>query len=138
MADALLAAALEQVDESEHVAAGVGNRVLERVADAGLRRQMDDPVEAFGGEEPLEYRDILDVHLCEAHRGGTRRPELRGVVRRGVDAQFGQPGQLQADVVVVVERVDARDLVTFVEQPAAEVVADESGGSRNQYLHLVR
>ena len=46
MLDAVVAAALEDVHEADEVAVDVGVRVLERVAHAGLRGEVDDAPQA--------------------------------------------------------------------------------------------
>ena len=47
-------AGLEDVGEGDDVALDIGVRILEAVADAGLGREMDDPVEAMLRETGLD------------------------------------------------------------------------------------
>ena len=46
-----------------------------------------------------------------------------------------QPGFLQADIVVIVEVVEARNSVTARQQLLAEVVADKAGGAGDEDVH---
>jgi hypothetical protein len=50
MGHLVVAAAFENIGEADDVAVDVGVRILQRVANTGLRGQVNDLVELFGGE----------------------------------------------------------------------------------------
>ena len=51
MPDRIVSHALEQVEESHDVAVDVGIGVFDRIAYAGLCRQIDDGIEFFSSEQ---------------------------------------------------------------------------------------
>ncbi len=121
MADRVAATGLDDVREADQVAARVRAGVDERVADAGLRGEVQHAVEARVGEQPRDAVGVGDVELLEAEAG--QRLELR------------QPVALQADVVVVVQVVDADDVVAAREQRLRGEEADEPGAAGDQHRH---
>ena len=60
-----VSAAFEDVQEPDDVGVGIGVRIVQRMADAGLGGQMDDGVEAIGGKQFAKRRAIGDVALLE-------------------------------------------------------------------------
>ena len=90
----MLPAALEHVEEADEVGIDVGVRVLERVAHAGLRREMDHPLRPVSANSSRRPR-VGEVDLREAEAGAA--------------PSRGEPRLLQREVVVVVEVVDADD-----------------------------
>src|SRR5690606_24183516 len=94
-----------------------------RIADARLRRQVHHPRRLVGGKGLL-------------HRLAVR--QVGGDV--GIARLVQQPRQarlLQAGVVVLVEVVNADDLVAALEQPQSHVGSDEAGGAGDENLHLL-
>ena len=76
--------------------------MLQRVAHAGLRGEVDDAVEALCGEELLHAGAVGHVELDEAEARVRRQPR--------------QAVLLELHVVVVVEVVQADDLVAARQQ----------------------
>ncbi len=113
------AAFLEQVQGAREVGVGVGVRVLDRVAHAGLGGEMDDVAEAVGVEQPRQRRAVGEVDSLEGEAG--------------VPAQLVEPGLLQGRVVVGAEVVDADDGDARAQQPLGQVEADEAGGARDEH-----
>jgi hypothetical protein len=103
------------------VARDVDVRVLGRVADAGLGRQVHHPVGAMAGEGLL-------------HRGTVGQVGLHVGVARLVH-EAGQARLLQVDVVVVVEAVEAHHLVPALQQAECDMAADEAGGAGDEDFH---
>jgi hypothetical protein len=64
-----VAAAFENIGEADDVAVDVGVRVLQRIADAGLRGQVNDLVELFGGKQCVHAGAISDIQFDEAEAG---------------------------------------------------------------------
>ena len=114
-------AALEDVGGADHVAFDVGQRVLDRIAHARLRREVDHALEPLAGEKPGHARAVREVELDEA--------EPRELL------QHLEPRELEAHIVVVVEVVEPDDLVAALEQLAGRVIADEASGAGDQDLH---
>ena len=100
----------------------VGLRIVQRIAHAGLRGQMHDPVEALGGEQRRTRLRVADIEAVE----GKARMRL----------QPREACLLELGIVIVVEVVDADDLVIALEQPLRDMHADEAGSSGDQNLHL--
>ena len=116
---ALVAAGLEHVGEADEVALDVGVRVGERVADARLGGQVDDALGAGGGR--------VD--------GGRVGEVFADVAVAGVPGEPLEARLLEADVVVVVDDVEADDLVAAGEEALGDVVADEAGGAGDEDAH---
>src|SRR5690606_34113346 len=87
---------------------------------AGLGREMHDPVEAFGGEKLRDAFAIGEIELDELE------PRVR--------LEQCQARALQLGVVVLVQIIEADDLVSALEQPLRGVESDEPGGPGDQYL----
>ena len=82
MLDAVMTAALEDVQEADQVGIDIGVRIVERVADAGLRGEMQDALRLVFREQPFHRGAILQVGL----------DEVKAVARR----KLVQPRLLQA------------------------------------------
>ena len=85
--------------------------------------QVDDAVEAVGGEGFDQCRVIGEILAQEGE---------------ALLAQFGErfeAGFFQADVVIVVDDIDADDAVAAREEADGEAVADEAGGAGDENLH---
>ena len=113
--DWMAAAGFEDVVEADEVALDVGVGVGDGVADAGLRGEVDDYVRLMLVEDFVDERFIREVALDE------------GPGAEGFD--FPQAGELDVDVVVVVDGVEADDsgCREILEEALDEVGADESG-----------
>ena len=61
MPDRIVSHALEQVEESHDVAVDVGIGVFDRIAYAGLCRQIDDGIEFFSSEQVLQGLSVFEV-----------------------------------------------------------------------------
>ena len=122
MLDRIVPAGLQDVQEAYEIALEVGVRVGDGVADACLRREVDDCVETLRGEERVQRLLVRDVHLDEALA-------LPG-------AELGDAPVLEPDIIVVVEVVDADHLVPAFREHIHQFRADESCGSRDQYFHF--
>src|SRR6266508_2797686 len=109
--DRMMPAAFEDAEERGDVRVDVRVRVLERVADARLRGEVDDGVGAGGREQPLCSGAVGEIDLLE--REAALRLEQR------------EPAALQGDVVIGGEGVHPDDLVAAVEQPLRDVEAHE-------------
>ena len=121
MLDLVVAAAFEDVDEADDIAVGIGSRILDGITHARLGGEMHDAVGFEGPECLLDSLSILEI-----------APEIGKARMR---EQALHPGALEADVVIVVEIVDTKDLVATFEQAFGDCRADESGRTRHENLH---
>jgi hypothetical protein len=116
-----VAATLEHVHEADDVAVHVGVRILQRVAHPGLRREVDDTLELLFCEQRSHALAVGDIELDEAETC--------------VRLQSRQAVELELDVVVVVEVVQADHFVTAREQAQRRGHADEAGSAGQEDLH---
>ena len=117
--DLTVAAALEDVAERRQVVGDVGLGVDQRIAHAGLRREMDDATEAAGFEKLSRRARVGKVETFE--------PEFRQPLKAG------DPRLFQLDVVIGIEIVDARDDRAFGAQALRHVHSDKPGGAGHQH-----
>jgi hypothetical protein len=116
---------LEQLEEALHVGARVGARLLQRVAHARLRRQVDRVREAPLCEERTQLAPVAEVHvddrdlapvLCARGQGQGEA----GGVRRGASPRVGDgPARLlqpsNRSLARSLARIQIRSLPTRVE-----------------------
>ena len=126
MLDRVVAACLEDVEETHEVALEVGARVLDGVAHARLGGEVHHDVEAVLGEQALNEGGVTQI---AAHEG-----EAAVCVGLG---QHAKARVLDAGVVVAVEVVEADDsVVRFLEKLLDEECTDEAGGSRHKHSSI--
>ena len=113
--DGMAAAGFEDVVEADEVALDVGVGVGDGVADAGLRGEVDDDVGVVLVEDLVDEGPVSEVALDE------------GPGAEGFD--FFQAGELDVDVVVVVDGVEAddSDCREVLEEALDKVETDEAG-----------
>ena len=119
--DAVVAAAFQHVEGAGDVAAHVGVWVLERMAHAGLRREVHHALKFLAREERGHGRLVGEVELHEA--------KLR-LHREAREARL-----LERNVVVLIQVIETDHLVTAREQPLGRVRADEAGGAGQENFH---
>ena len=121
MLHTMMAASLQDVHETHQIRIHVGVGILNGIPHPGLRGQVDDSLGLFLCEESLHAGAVGQVELVETE---TRTP-----------AEFGQPGLLQADVVVVVEVVESDHLIPPPQQQLGGVETNESGRAGDEDFH---
>jgi hypothetical protein len=122
MLSAGVPAPLEDVEKANDIAVDVHMRILERVAHAGLGREMDDALRPFALEELCHSPSVGNVELDE--------PET------GLRCKLRQPGLLQGNIVVVVEIVQPENVVAANEEPLRDMHSDESRCSRDEDFQM--
>ena len=80
---------------------------------------MDDAIKAVPGEGPLDQDGIADVTLDYLHLG-----------REG-----SHVGTLDRRIVVVIEVIEDRDVVTVTQERLHKVRTDEPGAAGNEEMH---
>ena len=118
--DRVVAAALEDVRETDDVRVDVRVRIHERVANAGLGGEVHDPVEPFAREQCGHPIAVGHIDLLEAKPFVWTQPN---------EARF-----LERYIVVVAHRIEADDRVAALEEARGGVVADEPGGAGDENL----
>ena len=121
MPDLVVAATLEHVQRAGDIARHIGVRILERVAHAGLRREVHHSIEFLALEEVRHAAVVGEVELDDAE------------ARQRLEAR--EAGALEVDVVVVVEVVEPHDLIAARDEALRDMRADEPGGARDEDLH---
>ena len=56
----------QQVEMADEVRGDIGARIVDRIADAGLRAEMDDAVEGQSGQRGVERRMVGEIDMEEA------------------------------------------------------------------------
>ena len=119
MAALVEAAAFQDVEEAFEIGIGIDVRVIDRMADAGLSRQVDHLGEPMPCEQRSDARPIRKVGMNEFES-------------RLLSQQI-EPRPLERGIVEVVEIVEPDDLAAFGQQLTRDVKADETRGARDQY-----
>jgi hypothetical protein len=117
--DTVAPARFEHVAERDQVRLQVAARRDQRMAHAGLRRQVHHQGRAHPGEQRRHLHRIGQFGRAARH---LQRPEQRA-----------HAANLQARIIVIVEIVAAGDLVPEPGQPRGHEAADEAGRASHQY-----
>lgn len=124
MLDRVVAACLEDVKEADKVALEVGARVLDGVADARLRREVHNDVEAVLREQALDKSGVAQVAANEG----------KAAVCVGL-GQHAKARVLNTGVVVTVEVVEADDgVIGRFEQLLRQKRPDEASGAGDKHF----
>src|SRR5438105_15384603 len=107
----------------DEVGLDVGLRVFQAVADASLRAEVDDTVDLERIGDALQRLSVGEIHAFETNAIAKLLLQLR------------HPRLLQARIIIIVEIVDADDLVAAFEQCPRYGSADEPRSPSNQYRH---
>src|SRR6267154_2396364 len=103
-------AAFQHIDETLKIRVHIGVRMIDRMAHAGLRRQMNDLGKSVSGKQLTRCVPIREI--------GVHETEPR------IAAQYAQSRLLQDRVVVAVEAVQTYDVAALRQQPTSDVKAD--------------
>jgi hypothetical protein len=117
----MVATSFENIQEPHQIAFHVSVWVLERIADPGLRREMDDPLGLVSAEQTGHSRRIRQVQLLE--------------IEVGMGRELIQPRLLESDVVVRIQIVQADDFVAPRQKALGHVKADKASNAGDQNLH---
>ena len=118
----VMAATLEDVREANDVRLDVRVRVDQRIAHASLRCEVHHAVEPLLGKQPFYAAAVGDVELHEAETRQRREPH--------------EPVALELRVVVVVEIVEANDLVASGQKRPRYMAADEARRTSDENFHV--
>ena len=118
MLNLIVAASFEHVQEAHEIALDVRVRMRERVAYAGLRRQVNHALETVFGEQLLDRRAVAKLLAHETETRMLLEPD---------DARL-----LERRIVVIVHDIETDHLISASQQPLARVIADETGSAGDQ------
>ena len=116
-----MTATFEDIQRPRDIALHVSVWRFEGVAHAGLRGEMDDPLELLPGEQLGDAIVVGEIELYET--------ECR---------QFFEPGEarlLQRNVVVVIQVIETDDVVAPPDQEVGHMRAYETRGAGNEDFH---
>jgi tRNA threonylcarbamoyladenosine modification (KEOPS) complex Cgi121 subunit len=119
--DAVVAAALEHVERADDVALDISVGFFQRMAHPRLSAQMHDAVEFLGAEQGLHRVPIGQIHMYEAERA--------------VRLQARQPVAFERNRVIIVQIIEAADLVAALKQARRGGSSDEPSGARYKKFH---
>ncbi len=102
-------AGFQNVDKADQVAVDVFIGLIDTIADAGLSGEIDNDVEIPFCEQVVQRGFVADVDRFE--------------VKSGMFQQLLEPGLFQIRIIVIVEAVDPRYLVTLAAEVAGEMKA---------------
>jgi len=122
MLNAGVPASFEDVEKADDVAVDVHVGILEGVAHARLSRKVNDALRPFAREEIRYPASVGDIELYEPESGVRREPR---------EARL-----LQGNVVVVVEIIEAENVVAARKEPLGDVHSDESRCARDQDFQM--
>jgi len=127
--DAVVTTAFEDVAKAHEIALDVGRWVLNRVAHARLSRQVYDLLRIVLREGCLHRLAILKIGLNQLKAGVCALCD-------GLQLRDARP--LQGGVVVGVHVVEPHHRRAPLQQPRAQVKADEAGGAGDKNGHAGR
>jgi hypothetical protein len=126
----------DNVQKTIYVAAYIGIRIFYAVADSRLCGEVAHQIEFVIQKKLVDRSFIRKIELIK------QTAVMRGLDPAPVGDVFPvetalvQSGELQVDIVIIVEIVDTDHLMTSRNQPFMHMVTDESGVSRYQYFHI--
>ena len=139
--DLVMAAGFQNVQEADQVALQVGIRVRDGVAHAGLGGEVHDLVELFFGKELVQGFLVVDAHLYESAvlvLGTLNHGAVGEVVAGLLDAAFAESTVFEADIVIVVNIVEAHDFIAAFREHEHELGANKTCCTCNQNFHAVK
>jgi hypothetical protein len=119
MADGGVPASFQDIDKAAEVAFHIGVRIADRIAYAGLRREIDDNLRRGRKKECRNTISLREIGMLETK---VRKP-----------FQPLETSLLQADVLIFVHGVEADNLAAFGKQPQAKMKSYEPGCAGDQY-----
>src|ERR1700733_11413686 len=122
MAAIVVSTSLKDVHETGKIGVDIGLRILQRISDTGLCREMDHDREPVPREQLLDRRSIGQIQPLEA--------ETRTIL------QQIESGLLQRRIKISVEIIQADDVPSRFEQPLRDMKSDKAGrpGHQNRMI----
>jgi hypothetical protein len=117
-----VAAAFEHMQEAPDIGVDISVRMLQRIAHAGLRGEMDDALRLLLGEDRAHDFLVGEVGLDEMKSVAPRQPREARLFER--------------DIIIGAHIVEPNDLIAAIEQPGRRVKTDEAGGAGDQNAHV--
>src|SRR6478752_1820356 len=118
-----MSAALEHRQEAPDIGIDISLRMMERVADAGLRGEMDDALGLLIGKDSFHHLPVGKVSLDEMESVAAFEPR--------------EPRLFQRDIIIGTHIVEADHLIPAIEQPGRRMEPNEAGGAGDQNTHRI-
>ena len=118
MSRAAAATALEDVEKTRQIGVQIGMRVLQRIAHACLRGEVNHAGKSSAAEQPFSCRTVGEIEALKGEPGAL--------------LQLRQPCLLQGRIIVGIDAVDADDGPAGLEQPARQAKPDEARRSGDE------
>jgi hypothetical protein len=118
MASVGMPAPLEHIEEANDIGIDLVVRRLERVADAGLGREMHNAGEFAFGEQRRDAVTILEIEFAEAE-----------ILEAG---KFSKPRLLERGIIIGIDVIDADDGVALFDETPSDVKSNESCGAGDE------
>ena len=124
----MMTAGLQNIIESDDVGFHVHIRMIDRITNTGLGRQIDDHIKMMLFKEPVHQRFIGNAAAHEA-------PRHLGILPRRL-FDLPQTVLLQGYIIVVVHVIqpDHRDIFSAFQQPQNQVRTDKTHGSGDENI----
>ncbi len=125
MADLPLAGKFEQFEMADKVAVAIGARVFDRVSHTGLCAKVDDSVNFRTGNGVGQCGLIGKIDGMKSEVGL-------------LADQTAQARCFQRNRIIIVEIIDANDMLSARQQGTNDMGADKAGGSGDQHRHGIK
>src|ERR1700730_12240892 len=122
MAAFIVPASFQHIEKAVEIGVGVSVGVLDRIAHAGLGREVHHESKTMFRKQCCDRRTIREI--------GRHETELR------MPSQDVQSRLLQGRIIVTVEIIEADNGAALGQQPAGDMKADKTCRTRDQYCSI--
>ena len=118
----LVAATLQDVAKTNHIALEIGRWVIQRIANTWLSSQVNDSPRRFSGEQRGQRLAILKIELLKTKQLRSQRQRLKPL----------QTGPLEGRRVIGIQVVEAHDPLAALQQPCCHGSSNKPGDTGDQ------
>ena len=109
----------------DEIGGGIGTRIIDRMADPGLRPEMRDPIEGVRRQPRVELACVREITAKKGERAAV-----------AISQDF-EPIMLELRIIIRIETVQPDHPFAPRQQPVGQMKADETGGAGDKHGHLV-
>ena len=124
MRNFMMPAPLKDVHKSLQVRINISMWIFQRIAHTGLRRQMNNMIRLFSGEQSFHYSAVSNIPLDEG--------------KFSFGQKTIQTRLLQGHIIIIIHIVDTDDRITTRQQSFCTMHPDKSRSACYQYFHRSR